>query len=83
MWIPNPLRRRRIEKLDLALIILLLVTQVWLLSATLDNYLAGHADSALAGALISGVLFLACGALYLLVMRLERRRRIARPSPLN
>jgi hypothetical protein len=61
----------------MALIVLLLVVQMWLLSATLDAYLAGHSDAALPGAVISGVLFLACGGLYLFVIRLEKLRRVA------
>jgi hypothetical protein len=61
----------------MALIILLLVVQMWLLSATLDAYLAGHGDAALPGAVISGVLFLACGGLYLFVIRLEKLKRVA------
>jgi hypothetical protein len=61
----------------MALIVLLLVVQMWLLSATLDAYLAGHGDAALPGAVISGVLFLACGGLYLFVIRLEKLRRVA------
>jgi hypothetical protein len=54
-----------------------LVVQMWLLSATLDAYLAGHSDAALPGAVISGVLFLACGGFYLFVNRLEKLRRLA------
>lgn len=63
----------------MALIVLLLVVQMWLLSATLDAYLAGQSDAALPGAVISGVLFLACGGFYLFVSRLEKMRN--RPSP--
>ena len=55
----------------LALIIMLLMVQTWLLSATLDAYLAGHSDVVLPGALVSGVLFAACAALYLFVRRIE------------
>ena len=42
--------QRRTTALDgtMALIILLLMVQVWLLSATLDAYLAGHVDAAIA-----------------------------------
>jgi len=58
----------------MALIILLLFVQIWLLSATLDAYLAGHEEAVLPGALISGLIFLCCGALYLFVRRLERTR---------
>ena len=61
----------------MALIVLLLVVQMWLLSATLDAYLAGHGDAALPGVVISGVLFFACGGLYLFVRRLENLRRAA------
>jgi hypothetical protein len=60
----------------MALIALLLIVQMWLLSATLDAYLAGHTDVAVPGAVISGACFLACGALYLFVVRLERRQRL-------
>ena len=55
----------------IALIVLLLIVQVWLLSATLDAFLAGHRGAALPAAAVSGVLFLACGALYLFVDRLD------------
>ena len=40
----------------MALIVLLLVVQMWLLSATLDAYLAGHSDAALPGA-VDGLRF--------------------------
>ena len=43
----------------MALIVLLLIVQVWLLSATLDAYLAGHRDATIPGAMVSGLLFLA------------------------
>jgi hypothetical protein len=55
----------------MALIVILLMVQIWLLSATLDAYLAGHPEVALPGALVSGLLFAASGALYLFVNRLE------------
>lgn len=47
--------RRRTTAIDgtAALIILLLIAQIWLLSATLDAYLAGHTDAALPGAICS------------------------------
>jgi hypothetical protein len=41
----------------LALIIVLLMVQVWLLSATLEAFLGGHHEAALPGAIASGVLF--------------------------
>ena len=55
----------------MALIVILLMVQIWLLSATLDAYLSGHREVALPGALVSGLLFAACGALYWFVHRLE------------
>jgi hypothetical protein len=69
--------RRRITALDgtAALIILLLMVQVWLLSATLDAYLAGHSDAALPGALCSGSIFAATAGLYWFVQRIDRADR--------
>jgi hypothetical protein len=56
----------------LALIAILLVIQMWLLTATLEAYLAGHADVALPGAIVSGLLLLACIALYVFLERPDR-----------
>jgi hypothetical protein len=53
-------------------VIILLVTQMWLLTATLESFLAGHRDAALPGMIVSGVLFLACVGLYALNVRLDR-----------
>jgi len=58
----------------MVLIVVLLIVQIWLLSATLEAYLAGHRDAALPGAVLSGVLFLACFALYLFVHRIDSER---------
>jgi uncharacterized protein DUF6755 len=59
----------------MALIVVLLIVQIWLLSATLESYLAGHAEAAVPGAVISGILFLACLALYLFVDRIDSEVR--------
>jgi len=69
----SPARRRRRTAIDAALLIVvvLLIVQMWLLTATLESSLAGH-DVALAGLLTSLVLFLACFAIYRLVVRLDR-----------
>lgn len=69
-------RSRGLTAIDgaMALIVLLLMVQIWLLSATLDAFLAGHRDAALPGAIVSGLLFIACAALYRFVARLERRQ---------
>ena len=68
--------RRRTTALDgaAALIILLLIVQVWLLSATLDAYLAGHTDAALPGVVCSGVIFAATAGLYWFAQRIGRMR---------
>ncbi len=65
----------------MALIVLPLIVQVWLLSATLDAYLAGHRDAAIPGAIVSGILFLVCGGLYRFVVRIERQGRITGHDP--
>lgn len=68
--------RRRTTALDgtVALIVLLLIVQVWLLSATLDAYLAGHTDAALPGAICSGLIFAATAGLYWFSHSIYRRR---------
>jgi hypothetical protein len=70
----NPVRARRRTAIDaaLVLVIVLLMMQMWLLTATLESYLAGHHDAALPGMLLSGALFFACFGLYQLVRRLDR-----------
>lgn len=59
----------------MALIVLLLIVQIWLLSATLESYLAGHHEAAVPGAIISGLLFAACLWLYLFVVRIDSEMR--------
>lgn len=59
----------------MVLIVVLLILQIWLLSATLETFLAGHREAALPGAIISGILFLACLALYLFVDRIDSEVR--------
>jgi hypothetical protein len=59
----------------MALIVVLLVVQVWLLTATLESFLAEHYEAALPGALISGVLFAACVGLYAFVESLDAKIR--------
>lgn len=59
----------------MVLIVVLLIVQIWLLSATLESYLAGHREAAVPGAIISGILFLACMVLYLFVDRIDAEVR--------
>ncbi|HEX3748339.1 MAG TPA: DUF6755 family protein [Bryobacteraceae bacterium] len=59
----------------MVLIVILLIVQIWLLSATLESYLAGHREAAVPGAIISGILFAACLGLYRLVDRIDSDNR--------
>jgi hypothetical protein len=59
----------------IALIAILLIVQMWLLTATLEGYLAGHHAQAVPAAILSGVLFAAAFALYLCIGRADRARR--------
>jgi len=73
----QPPRRRGLTAIDgaLALITILLIVQMWLLTATLESYLAGHHEVALPGAIVSGVIFLICAGLYLFVRRVDADAR--------
>ncbi|HWR54435.1 MAG TPA: DUF6755 family protein [Bryobacteraceae bacterium] len=64
--IPERVRAGRRTLIDavIILIVVVLMTQMWLLTASLESYLAGHTEVALPGMLISGVLLLACFGLY-------------------
>lgn len=59
----------------LALTVVLLVVQMWLLTASLEAYLSGDRESAIPGAIFSGLLFAGNGGLYLFVRKLERQAR--------
>ena len=59
----------------MALIVLLVIVQIWLLSAALEALLAGHRETALPAAVFSGVLFLGCVALTVFVWRVDRDSR--------
>lgn len=59
----------------MALIAVLLIVQIWLLTATLDSYLAGRHGAALPAAIISAVILACCVALYLFVERIDREVR--------
>ena len=77
---PDTQQNRGLSAIDavIALLVVLLVFQVWLLSATLDTYLAGHTETALPGAIVAGLLCAACFALYWFVGRLDRDARTSR-----
>ena len=73
---PHP-RKHGLTAIDgaLALIALLLIVQMWLLTATLESYLAGHHEVVLPAAIISGVLLLICVGLYFFVIRIDAEGR--------
>ncbi len=73
----TPPQNRGLTAIDgaMVLIIILLVVQVWLLSATLESYLAGHREAAIPGAVISAIMFAACFALYRFVDRIDSEVR--------
>lgn len=72
-----PPERRGLTAINgaLALIAILLIVQMWLLTATLESFLAGHHEGALPAALVSGLLLLACFGLYLFVRGVDRETR--------
>lgn len=72
--VSRPGRRRRRVAIDAAMVmvILVLMVQMWLLTATLESYLAGHHGAALPGLLASVVLFGVCAFLYWMVLRVDR-----------
>jgi len=79
----EPARKRGLTAIDgaLMLMIVLLMVQMWLLVSTLEGYLAGHHDVVVPGAVISGLLFTACGGLLLFVLRLDREAKARRKPP--
>lgn len=55
----------------MSLIAVLLIVQIWLLSAALESFLAGKHHTALPAAIFSGVMFLVCFGLYLFIHRVD------------
>lgn len=73
----NPPQSRGLTAIDgaMVLIVILLIVQIWLLSATLESYLAGHREASVPGAIISALLFAACFGLYRFVDRIDSEVR--------
>lgn len=69
----QPHQGRGLTSIDgvMALMVLLLMVQIWLLSAALESFLAGHREAALPAAIISGLIFVCCAGLYLFVDRVD------------
>ena len=59
----------------MSLIAVLLIVQIWLLSAALESFLNGNRSSALPAAIFSGVMFLICLVLYVFVDRVDSEVR--------
>lgn len=59
----------------IALIAILLVVQMWLLTATLESYLAGHWDPIVPAAILSGLIFAACAGLFWFIQRIDAKVR--------
>jgi len=74
---PQPPQQRGLTAIDGAmfLIVILLIVQIWLVTATLEAFLAGHRETALPAAIISALVFLACLGLYLFVKRVDAEVR--------
>lgn len=65
-------RRRTVTDAVIAFLVILLIVQMWLLTATLEAYLAGNTGAAIPGLVVSLLLFLACFALHRFVDRIYR-----------
>jgi hypothetical protein len=64
----------------MSLIAILLIVQIWLLSATLVSFLSGNRHTALPAAIFSGVMFLISLGLYAFVDRVDLGGRGSRNS---
>ena len=64
----------------LGLTAVIVIVQMWLLTATLEAWLAGHHTVALPAAIASGVLLAGTAALLLFVMRTERQAWASRQA---
>ena len=74
----EPSRQRRgLVAIDgaMALMVILLVVQIWLLSATLETFLAGHSGAVVPAAIFSGLIFSGCLALDFFVTRVDQESR--------
>lgn len=74
---PPPVQGRGLISIDgaLALIAVLLIVQIWLLTAALESFLAGHHEGALPAALVSGLIAAAAFGLYLFVSAVDAEVR--------
>ncbi len=70
-------QRRGLVAIDgaIAFIVIFLIAQIWLLSATLETFLAGLTGAVLPAAIVSGVVFSGCLAVDLFVTRIDQELR--------
>jgi cobalamin biosynthesis protein CobD/CbiB len=68
-------KHRHVCRAEGLLLVILLIVQIWLLSATLETYLAGHAGAVLPGAIFSALLFSAALTLNSFVSRVDKSSR--------
>jgi hypothetical protein len=61
-------------------IVILLIIQIWLLSATLETFLAGHTGAAVPAAIFSGFVFLGCLALSLRRESIKSHANLDKPE---
>lgn len=59
----------------MALVVVLLLVQIWLLTSTLENSLAGYKETVLPAAIVSGLIFAACLGLYFFIDRVDFEHR--------
>jgi hypothetical protein len=59
----------------MALIVILLLVQIWLLTTTLETFLAGYWETALPAAIVSGLILAACVGLYFFIDRIDFEHR--------
>ena len=78
------LQARAITVIDgvMAMIVVLLLVQMWLMTTTLETFLAGHLNAVAPAAVWSGLLFLCCLGLSLFIQRLDASISIAPPERL-
>ena len=74
---PLPAQRRGLTAIDgaMTLIIVLLIIQIWLITVTLENYLAGHHETTLPAAIVSGAILVGCAGLYAFIDRVDSKAR--------
>jgi hypothetical protein len=75
--VPESGQQKGLTAIDgaMALVVVLLLVQIWLLTSTLENFLAGYKETVLPAAIVSGLIFAACIGLYLFIDRVDFEHR--------